>query len=366
MADTAVAVQGREALVQGYGVLQRRASAATLRQISLLWQHLDTADLSGSWTSGIGTAMVRALGAGQLVAASSSQPYVDAVVAADGLPSDYAPGASRVNIAAFSGTASDGRPLDSLLYQPIIRTKTFLSGGMTLQQSMLGGLMDLQRMVASEVADAGNAASGVAMVANRTVTGYVRCVRSGACARCVILAGWVYRYNADFQRHKRCACYGVPSTKAYKGSATNGLQFFRGLNRAEQDRRFGVGGAQAIRDGADLNQVVNARRGVTTIGSTVDSSGLTHRGPLQSVDVYGRRVETTREGTSSRGSYFQQARAEAEARNGARYARSAADLKQGLPRFKLQAPRLTPGEIYNLTEDREQLIRLLRQFGYLL
>ena len=38
------------------------------------------------------------------------------------------------------------------------------------------------------------------------------------------------------------------------------------MDEAEQDRVFGKAGAQAIRDGADIARVVNARRGMYTAG----------------------------------------------------------------------------------------------------
>jgi hypothetical protein len=230
----------------------------------------------------------------------------------------------------------------------VIRTKTLIQGGLTLQEAMLGGLVQLQRIAASEVADAGRGAAGVAMAANRTVTGYVRAVRAGACARCVILAGRWYRYNADFQRHKRCQCYGVPATKARPGRHVDPMGFFNGLSRAEQDRRFGVGGAEAIRSGGDINQVVNAGRSTQTL------------------DVYGQKVVATLEGTTRKGTFYQQMLREAEQRTGQRFARVRADVEQGLPRFHLRTPRLTPGEIYRLAEDRDELIRMLKRFAYLL
>jgi hypothetical protein len=337
----------QDAIVSTYGTTQRRAVMQASIQVERLWRELAAADLSGSWRAGIGPAVVRAVAAGQLLAASTGQTYVDALVAADGLSSDYQPDAARVNVRAFSGVAADGRPLDSLLYLPVIRTKTLIKGGLTLQEAMLGGLVSLQRMAASEVADAGRGAAGVAMVANRTVTGYVRMVRSGACSRCVILAGRWYRWNADFERHKRCQCYGAPATEARPGRHLNPMSFFNGLSRAEQDRRFTAGGAEAIRSGADIYKVVNAGRSVETL------------------DAYGQKVVATLEGTTRRGEFYQQMRQEAEQRTGQRFARTVADVEQGLPRFHLKTPRLTPGEIYRLAEDRDELIRLLRRFGYL-
>lgn len=343
----AVATQAHVAIVDAYGRSQQRAVIQTTVTMERLWKRLAAADLSGSWLQGLGAAMVRAVSAGQLVAASTGQPYIEAMVRMDGLSSDYLEQAARVDARSFSGVAADGRTLDSLLYLPVIRTKTLIQGGLTLQEAMTSGLFQLQRMAASEVADAGRGAAGVAMVANRTVTGYVRMVRSGACARCAILTGRWYRYNADFARHRRCQCYGAPATEARPGRHLNPMSFFNGLSRAEQDRRFTIGGAEAIRSGADIYKVVNASRGVQTL------------------DAYGQKVVATLEGTTRRGEFFQQMRREAEQRTGQRFARTGADVEQGLPRFQLRTPRLTPGEIYRLSEDRDELIRMLKRFGYL-
>ncbi|MFE2710621.1 hypothetical protein ACFXKI_01170 [Streptomyces mirabilis] len=343
----AVVTQAHAEVVAAYGRSQQRAVVQTTVTMERLWKRLAAADLSGSWLQGLGAAMVRAVSAGQLVAASTGQPYIEAMVRMDGLSQDYLEQASRVDARSFSGAAADGRTLDSLLYLPVIRTKTLIQGGLTLQEAMTSGLFQLQRIAASEVADAGRSAAGVAMVANRSVTGYVRTVRSGACARCAILAGRWYRWNADFQRHKRCQCYGTPATEARPGRRTNPMGFFRGLSRAEQDRRFTIGGAEAIRNGADIYKVVNAGRSTVTL------------------DAYGKKVVTTLEGTTRRGEFYQQMQREAEQKSGQRFARGRADVEQGLPRFHLKTPRLTPGEILRLSEDRDELIRLLGRFGYL-
>lgn len=292
-------------------------------------------------------ALVRAVAAGQLLAASTGQSYVDAMVAADGLTSHYESGASTVNYRQLAGTAADGRTLDSLLYRPVIRTKTLIQGGLTLQEAMVGGMASLSRIVASEVADAGRGAVGISMAANRTVTGYIRTVRAGACSRCVILAGRWYRYDADFDRHKRCQCYGQPSTKSRPGRATNPMGFFNDLSRAEQNRRFGAGGAEAIRSGGDIYSVVNASRSVTTL------------------DAYGRKVTATLEGTTRKGDFYRRMLRETEQRTGQRYARSFADVQRGLPQFHLRTPRLMPSEILALSGSRSDLIRMLRRFGYI-
>lgn len=340
----------QDALITAYGDTQRRAVLRTSIVIERLWKELAASDLTGSWLRRVGPAIVRAVAAGQLAAALPAQQYVDAMMTAEGTGSDYEPGASHVNARALSGVAADGRPLDSLLYLPVIRTKTLIQGGLTVQQAMTGGLMQLRRMAVSEVADAGRGAASVAMAGNRTVTGYIRQIRPGACSRCAILAGRWYRYNADFDRHKHCMCYGTPasSERAARGRMTDPMRFFHSLSHAEQDRRFTIGGAAAIREGADIYAVVNASRSVRTL------------------DVYGQRVVATLEGTTRRGAFYQQMLRETERRTGQRFARSMTDVEQGLPRFRLKTPRLMPGEILRLAkEDRAELIRLLRRFGYL-
>ena len=341
--------RSRDRIVVAYGEAQRRAVVQATIRAQHLWRELATSDLNGSWLRGIGPAMVQMVAAGQLLAASTGQAYVDAIVQADEQASNYDAGAERVSPRALSGTAADGRDLETLLYEPVIRTKTLIKGGLTPQESMLGGMTRLNRIVANEVATAGSSAMGIAMTANRTVTGYVRCIRPGACARCAILAGRWYRYNADFQRHPHCGCYGIPSTKGHRGHLTDPEAFFNGLSRAEQDRRFGVGGAAAIREGADISQIVNVRR----------------KGALYTTTAYGRRVQATREGTSRLGSYYEQMQREETRRTGVRYAQSSSDVKRGIPSYKLRTPRLTPSQIFTMTEDRDELIRLLKRYAYL-
>lgn len=336
-------------IIAVYGEAQRRAILqATIRAVHL-WKELQGSDMSGAWMGGVGRAMVQAVAAGQLLAASTGQSYVDAMVSASHELSDYSPGASTVNVRSLSGVAADGRALDSLLYLPVIRAKTLIRSGVSQRQAYLGGQVDLQRMVTSEIADAGWSATRLAMTSNHAVNGYVRCIRPGACARCAVLAGRVYHWSADFARHPHCGCYGVPATKNYHAHITDADSFFSGLSRAEQDRRFTAAGAQAIRDGADISSVVNARR----------------KGAMYTTTAYGRQVRATREGTTRRGDYYYTARRQAESETGTRYARSGAQVEAGMPSFRLRTPRLMPEEIYAMARERTEVIGLLRRYGYL-
>ena len=114
--------------------------------------------------------------------------------------------------------------------------------------------------------------------------------------------------------------------------------YFGSLSTAEQNRIFTVAGAQAIRDGANMSSVVNARRGMYT------------------ADAYGRTVRATRDSATRRGAWYRQERQRA--------------IERGLvPRsgrgFRLMSPRLLPEEIYRLAGTRAEAIAMLRRFGYL-
>ncbi|MFE4697280.1 hypothetical protein ACFRIC_09320 [Streptomyces sp. NPDC056738] len=352
-------------LAQRQAAAQRRiavtAMAAALRE----WGLLDANDLRTSW-SRISPRLVAVLSAGQLAAARGADDYVAAAAAAQGATSEAE---FSVEAAAFAGVAADGRPLESLLARPLVASLQSIGQGADVAQALGVGRGLLGTIVRSEVADAGRGAVGAAMTGRRTIQGYVRVVQPPACGRCVILAGREYGWNKGFLRHPRCDCIHLPTTLIARhqhrgglngdafsptnrlGSSTRGFidprAYFNALSAAEQDRIFTAAGARAIREGADMGQVVNARRGMYT------------------ADAYGRRLAATREGTTRRGAFYRQERARTEARTGTRFARDRTETRRGLPSFNLRTPRLMPEEIYRIAEDREDAIRMLRRFGYL-
>ncbi|MER7155429.1 hypothetical protein ABT366_31975, partial [Streptomyces lydicus] len=135
---------------------QQRIVRRTANRMQALWRGMDVTDLDASWRSLAG-GMVATVTAGQREAAAQADPYVAAVIAADGLDSD--PG-GRLDAATFAGAAADGRPLKSLLYEPVIDTKWRLQeAGQSAVESLLGGLEKLLRAAATEVADAGRTAA---------------------------------------------------------------------------------------------------------------------------------------------------------------------------------------------------------------
>lgn len=336
-------------LAESYYIAQARLTRSAVNRVQGLWRELDARDLTGSWENLVGPAVVDAVAAGQLAAAARADPYLDAIEEADGGVPD---GSARIRAATFAGHASDGRALDSLLYLPVITTKQGIAAGLDDVEAMMRGLNQLLRIAATQVTDAGRTAVGAGIAGRRTIQGYIRVATSPCCARCAILSGKEFGWNRGFQRHPRCDCIHVPATLIARGRGgrgrvlperpgmvTNPRDYFSSLSRREQDRIFTVAGARAIRDGADITSVVNARRGMYT------------------ASAYGRQLRATREGTTRRGAFFRSERGRAIARG---------QVPSTIGRaYRLRTPRLMPEEIYELAGSRDEAIAMLRRFGYI-
>lgn len=129
------------------------------------------------------------------------------------------------------------------------------------------------RLVESLVQDTARAAEGVATAIRPEVTGYVRYLNLPSCSRCVVLAGRVYRFSTGFLRHPNDDCGMMPTTEAAgRDLITDPMEAFR----RGQITDLSKADAQAIREGADLGQVVNVRRkraGLTTAGEVLGRAG---------------------------------------------------------------------------------------------
>src|SRR5690606_41067797 len=96
----------------------------------------------------------------------------------------------------------------------------------------------LERIAATQVADAGRVATGLGVVA-RPGIGYVRMLQPPSCSRCAILAGRIYRRNAGFLRHPLCDCIHIPTTEAAgRDLTTDPRAYFDSLTKEQQDRIF--------------------------------------------------------------------------------------------------------------------------------
>lgn len=303
-----------------------QVSAGTRAAVTQLWRQVDRSAIGPSWLRLVPVAAV-VVEQGQLAAVAGSDRYVGDLAAAQG--TDGA-AAGRLVTGSLAGVASDGRDLTDLLVQPAFTALTALDRGYPVARALDSGLAALRMITATQVMDAGRVADSVSGVGRRSLTGYVRVVSAGACSRCTILAGKFYRWNRGFLRHPHCHCVHAPAAAPAAVSVRGPRETFDSLSAAEQTRTFGRAGAQAIRDGADPAQVVNARRGMT---------------------VAGRNTGTTTEGTTRRGLF------------GGYQTGPDGRLVRRTDR---PPPRLMPEEIYRRSGgDRDEAIRLLREHAYL-
>lgn len=304
---------------------QRRISAGVTREATRLWRRVARGDIAGSWRL-LSPRLFALLSAAQVAAARQSDGYAATVLAAQGVDD---PPVGLLLPEAFAGITSTGGNLVAALAEPVIAAKLGLAQGWGIDRAMGYGLAVLTRTVDTQVTDAGRAADSVATATRRRVRWYVRMVSPGACSRCIILAGRRYAWNDGFLRHPHCHCRHIPLAEDADDYRTDPRAYFDRLSADEQDQTFGKAGAQAVRDGADLAQVVNARAGMDTI------AGPTGRRRQTTRKVAGRDVFATKTGTSRRGTS---------------------------PGF-----RLMPEQIYREAgADRDEAVRLLRRYGYIL
>lgn len=313
----------------------RRQQAITARTVAgalALWARMDPDALAETWAL-IASPLWRLMAGAQVASASAAAAYVPAVLEEQGID----PGAvATARPRSLAGVASDGRELEPLLYSAVALAREGRFGlGLSGADALARGRDRLASIVATQAADAGRVATSVAAFTRPAANAYVRALNLPSCSRCVVLAGRVYKSSQAFDRHPRCDCVHVPSAESIAGDATTSPRAaFDSLTEAEQNRIFTNDGARAIRDGADLGQVVNARRG------------------MRPASVYGRDVLVTSEGTTVRG-VAGRALGDAARARGQRYRSS-------------RTPRLMPESIYGLAgDDRGEALRLLRRFGYI-
>lgn len=77
--------------------------------------------------------------------------------------------------------------------------------------------------------------------------------------------------------YPRCDCIHIPAREdSADDLRTDPKAYFDSLTAAEQDRLFTKAGAEAVRSGADMARVVNARRGMYEAGGrsyTTEAAG---------------------------------------------------------------------------------------------
>lgn len=240
----------------------RRDLADEIRELATdAWARVDPARISDTWSRRIARLLL-AITLAQRVAAAEADTYLNEVLDEQGID----PAATgSLDAGALAGVASDGRPLESLLAQPGITALTAIGAGQGVDRAMTAGGFLAGLIGHTQVADAGRVADQVALASRPQVGGYVRMLVGSTCGRCVILAGRRYQWNAGFRRHPKCDCVHIPTAESDPDDLrVNPRKLFESMSAAEQDKAFTKAGAEAIRAGADMNQIVNARRGMYT------------------------------------------------------------------------------------------------------
>lgn len=309
---------------------QQAIGAQAVAETNRLWGFLETlgwARIAGQMLTTVRSALTEA--------ARGAQTYAAAATRAWGRTPDPA---GQVAERTFALTASDGRPLDTLLQQPALEVAAFVDQGMPADQANAIGKRHLQRIVATQVADASRVAAGVAIVNDRKLVGYIRHLTLPSCNRCILLAGLWYRYDAGFPRHPLCDCVGLPAAEVVT-PPTKPREVYDSLTDEER-RKAGWSGfdQRAIDDGADLFQVTNYKQA------------------LKTVEVAGQKVKTSTVGTTSRGFAGQ---------------RLGKLAKHGDERYRrTKRIRLTPEAIYQEADrlgwTRDETIAQLKRHGYVL
>lgn len=236
-----------------------------------MWAKVHPGDISGSWDQQVPN-LVRTVAVAQIVAVTQADEYLTLTA-----PDDAAP---ALNPAGFAGTTADGRTLTGLFSLPPITAKLRIGQGVPVEDALMSALAQLLLGVQTEVADASRDATQVGMATRPRVRGYVRVVQAGACGRCLILAGRVYRYSHGFLRHPACHCSMSPFGSAEADMAPDPMALFRSMTPAQQVDSLGSeGAAAAVRAGADLGQVVNANSGLFVAGGRkFTTTGTTKHG----------------------------------------------------------------------------------------
>jgi hypothetical protein len=344
----------------------RRLSSAAILAVRRSWSRMNQAMVLDEWESAA-RSLLPAITALQTRAATSGAEYGANTLAAQRISADPE---GEFDPQSLAGFASDGRTMESLLLMPTFVVREALSQGFELPVAFARGGNSLEQAMHTQIGDAARTAASVD-IASRPGVGWVRMLNPPSCSRCAVLAGRFYRWNSGFNRHPRDDCVHVATnSRAAKreGLIDDPKDYFNSLSREEQDRIFTRDGAQAIRDGADLGQVVNARRGMSTAGRDEFGNRI---GRIARTKIFGQDAFVTLEGTTTRGVAGKRlvnegARLQGERAETVRRRSSTGTVERSVNRQRVQVPRLMPESIYELAKDRADAIRLLRRFGYII
>ena len=319
-----------------YSRSQRAEIAAALAALQRIWRRMGS-DFDPSWLS-VGPKLLEVLDLAQERVAAGALDYIPDVLADTGQTvrdPEYA-----VDPAMLAGTAGDGRPTEGLLYGAVAHAKAAVATGVAPAVALASAGQFLTLAAGTALSDTGRTAERMAGH-SRHVARYVRMLSPPSCGRCIQLAGTSSGKTA-FRRHPGCDCRSIPVTESIAGDFTvHRHAYLDSLDDAGLAKALGSkANAQAYRDGADFDQLINA-----------------YRKGIKSAQVYSERITYTYEGTTKRGVGYR-------AMNAAGLVDRAVKLP-GQRYRRTTAFRLMPETIYARAANRDQALQMLRTYGWL-
>lgn len=254
------------------------------------------------------------------------------------------PQAWQIDPRQWVGVNGNGMPTWQTLAGAVIKGRQAVQEGLptTIALERMGVTLVIRSRTA--LADTYRGAAESTARSIRYNCGYVRALNPPSCGRCILLAGQPCG-RVPFERHPQCDCIAEWTPNGIDTSMlASPSEYLDSLDEQQLARALGShANARAYRDGADINQLINAYR---------------RKGAVGTAQQYGRRIKYTTEGTTKRGSaawrMMRAGYAKEYVKNGGRYTR-------------VDRPRLMPETIYQIAGgDQERAKTLLRNYGWIL
>lgn len=322
--------------------LQRLEQQAAVASVERQWRRMNR-DFDASWTR-VAPVVLGIVTTAQARMVRRADEYIPAVLEDTGQTRTLRPDA-LTNTDAFVGVAGNGMQTSAVIGTATIRAKQGVSRGLTEFQALQQAGNWLTQTVGTILSDTERAVEATG-IGTRGVTGWVRMLTPPSCGRCVVLAGKWYARNQGFERHPRCDCRHIPASEAVGEDLRISVpDYLASLDKAGQVKVLGSEANWRAWDefGADPNQIINAYRSKMSTAQ----------------DLRGNTVRYTAAGSSRRGF------------GGGRMSRaSRMDLDAGAVvapgRTNPALVRRMPETILRTTEGREQTLRQLRLYGWVI
>lgn len=317
--------------VSDYVTAQRAEIIDATKAVNRQWRRVGN-DFDAGWRL-IAPTVLAIMDEAQRRISAGSAEYIPAVLAATGQAVQQL---ADPEPSALVGLTGAGLPTVDALSVATIRAKQSVADGASAFLALQDAGKYLSYVAGTILSDTGRSAEGLGMAAFGS-TGWVRVLSPPSCARCVILAGRIYRHSEGFLRHPGCDCRHMPAGEVMEADLTvDPMAYYESLDEAGRLKFAGsLANVKAIDAGADINQIVNAYR---------RTSGMRFA-QVSPIKLNKLGDKFTTEGTTRRGLATQQ--------------------QTGLRRNGAVQARLMPESIYMRAKNPDDALRLLKLYGWI-